>query len=239
MDLGEWAFDGSFDVCDPRLQTFFCDSFQKLYEHSHRIENVDMFDFSSSGWIWAGVLFYTPICLLGVLGNFLTVLIFCKYIRKTTTATFIITLAVIDLVICLTAMPIAIYTNFVSGIAKSNFLCKLEKFMTYSAIPLSCGILFLIAVDRFLLITFLNRGLITPFRAKASILFLLVVCLASAIPQSLGFSTQPDMVDLTCPNFKCDFFICQPNEFYMSNKLLTDLRKSVIYAFLLIAYFTP
>ncbi|XP_067933635.1 nociceptin receptor-like [Watersipora subatra] len=220
--------------CDDSLKKQMCDELQNVYETTNRIERISLLDFSSSGWIWAGALLYGPLCIFGILGNLLTLILFCKYLQKTTTSIYIIALAIVDLVICMTAMPIAIYT-LVGGNSGSNHLCKLEKFMVYFAIPLSCGILFLIALDRFLLIICLNRNLITPFRAKASILLLLVICLVAAIPQTLGFSTRTKMDVPHCHKFFCDFRICQPDDIYLPNKVVKNLQKSVIFAFLIIA----
>ncbi|XP_067933978.1 alpha-2A adrenergic receptor-like isoform X2 [Watersipora subatra] len=212
-----------------------CISFQNIYEGTERIEQINMLNFNESGWIWAGALFYSPLCMLGIIGSVITLLTFCKYIKKTTTTTCIIALAAVDLAICTITMPIAIYT-FVGGNTGSNIICKLGKFAVFFTVPLSCGILLLLTLNRFLLVACLRKKILTPFRAKVCIVFLFVICLVSAILQSLSFSTQVEMDVPHCHNFVCDLHFCQPNEYYLSNQFVSGLKNSGVIACIIIAF---
>ena len=176
-------------------------------------EGIDLADIGQSGWIWATFGLYTPLCLLGIFGNIVTIIMFSKYIKRTTTSVFIISLAIVDLVVCSFSMPIWLVSLLTEQRMDSDFLCRAKKLVDFLAVPLSGTILLVIAIDRFLLIFLVRTDIVTKLRARLIIVALTIVCGCIAIPQPLSFSTNvqvnPHLVQfycdgkISCPAQKC------------------------------------
>lgn len=213
-------------ICTKLHEDRFC---SLISSRSSQAEaTVDLNNPSQSGWIWASVVFYTPLGILGILGNILTIIMFVKYIKRTTTTTFITTLAVVDLTVCSTSLPMSLY-SLVHGSQVTNAFCKTEKFLAFLAIPLSGCILLAIAIDRFLLIFFLNKVILTQFRARIIVICIFIVCFLAAVPQPLSFSTiiHANGLKMGCQGeFTCDIQICQLSRIipeHVRNKLWEGL----------------
>ena len=217
-------------VCNETRKEEVCEFLVK-YVSANAEDKIDLSNVTQSAWIWTGLAVYTPLCVIGIIGNILTLIMFTKFIKKTTTSIFIIALAAIDLLVCTTSLPMALHRLHNGDSPVSNAQCKLERFITFLAIPLSGGILLAIAVDRFLLIYILNKNIVTEFRAKLVVAGLFVICTAAAIPQLLMFSTlvtfSPKATGCSEEIF-CDTNICEPIDDYISGELRPGLLKSVV-----------
>lgn len=152
---------------------------------------VDFSVTAQSGWIWTSFVFFAPLCIFGLVGNILTIIMFSFYIKKTTTSVFILGLAAVDLLVCTTSMPIWLHTLLTrEGGYDSDAMCKVNKFSTFIAVPLSAAILLAIAIDRFILIFLVKMDVITRFRAKIILASIALVCLGAAITQPMTFTTS-------------------------------------------------
>lgn len=214
---------------------------QRLGEISDQ-EQVDLYDGAESAWIWTSFSVFTPLCILGIIGNILTIILFAKFIKKTTTSVFIIALAVVDLTVCSTSMPIWLFT-VLNGNHDTEVLCKLDKLIYFLAIPLSGGILLIISLDRFILIFLMKTKVMTTLRAKISILLIGLVCLAFAIPQMMSFSTMISLPEtfvkftcdgsISCPTSKCSQtidYVPQHVSYYLFQSLM------IVYVVLVVVF---
>ncbi|XP_067933637.1 beta-1 adrenergic receptor-like [Watersipora subatra] len=207
---------------------------QSIREYS---EQIDFSDMSESGWVWGGFTFFAILCLFGVIGNLLTIVMFAKYIKQTTTSVFIISLAVVDFLVCAIPMPIWLYELFDEHHG-SEFFCKLGKLIYLISIPLSGSILLSMAIDRFLLIFLVKRHVVTRFRAKMVICFVALVCLIFAVPQAFSFSVytpiDPQLVQWYCQGeIRCNTLKCLPTTKIMSIEVWYHLWQSLIISFLI------
>ena len=233
--MGDISADPTSE-CTKEHQEFYCGLISEL-EQAHVDHNeIDFSNITQSGWIWTSFGVFAPLCLFGVIGNILTIIMFSKYIKKTTTSIFIIALAILDLLVCCTTMPIWLYELFDLNHG-SDFLCKFNKVIYLMSIPLSGGILLVIAIDRFLLIFLVKTNVVTRFRAKLIVFFLALICLAIAMPQALSFSTYtPIDRRLTSSHCKstiyCNTGECLATFEIMSKSVWYHLWQSLIISFL-------
>lgn len=185
--------------------------------NSNRKTPIDLTDTSQSGWVWATFGVFTPLCLLGIFGNILTIVMFSKYIKKTTTSVFIIALAIVDLIVCSFSMPLWL-ASLLTSTMDSDFLCRGKKLIDFLAVPLSGSILLVIAIDRFLLIFLVRTDIVTKFRAKIIILALAVICAGVAIPNTLSYST---LHEVAVARLYCEGKVfCSVQECRMSEAIL-------------------
>ncbi|XP_036365318.1 cholecystokinin receptor type A-like [Octopus sinensis] len=97
------------------------------------------------------VIFYVSVCLtLGTLGNGAVVYIFYRKMRRTATNLFVAALGICDLLCCTMYMPFDIISLRFSLTFYSEFLCHLENFSFAIGTILAAGIIFCIAVERYL-----------------------------------------------------------------------------------------
>ena len=205
-------------------------------------DKVDLLDASDSAWIWTSFSVFTPLCILGIIGNILTIILFAKFIKKTTTSVFIIALAVVDLTVCSTSMPIWLFT-VLNGNHDSEVLCKVDKLIYFLAIPISGGILLIISLDRFILIFLMKTKVMTTLRAKISILIMGLVCVAFAIPQTLSFSTMvpvdENLAKFTCENKKdilCHTNKCSQTTYYIPSDVTYYLFQSLMIIYVILVF---
>lgn len=168
-------------ACTEEDHQVFCNYFDALLQPFREESQIDLHNMTQSGWIWASFGVFSPLCLFGIIGNLVTIVMFARHIKKTTTSMFIIALAVVDLLMCAVAMPIWFHKLFSEELA-SDVICRLDVFLQFFAVPVSGLILLAIAIDRFLLIFLVNTTLMTPFRAKVVIAAIVVVCIGIAFP---------------------------------------------------------
>ena len=189
--------------------------------------NTDLTDISESGWIWATFSLLLLLCLVGVAGNFITIVVFSKFVKRTTVSFLIIILAIVDFIVCATLIPIRL-NSVVNDNNHTEFTCRYTHFGNFAAIPLSGTILLVLAVHRFLKIWFPQRKILSKLLVKLIVSSAIVFCIAFAVPQALAFSTKIlfDFNKNLCeePIF-CSTSKCKPVESYVtkqtSHKLFT------------------
>lgn len=224
--------------CASEHKDFICGLLTTKLREVQEAEKIDLMDGTQSAWIWTSFSIFAPLSLWGIIGNILTIIIFTKFIKRTTTSVFIISLAVVDLTVCTTSMPIWLFT-LLNGDHDSEVLCKLDKLIYFLAIPLSGGILLVISLDRFILIFLMKTNVMTAFRAKIIIIIMSIICLAFAIPQMLSFSTlitiPENAVRTQCDgSISCHIYKCSPTVQYVPQQVSFYLFQSLLIIFLLL-----
>lgn len=178
---------------------------------------TDLTDMSQAGWIWATFCLLLFLCLIGAAGNLITIVVFSRFVKHTTVSLLIVTLSLVDLLVCTTLLPVNIHSVLTEH-QDVEFTCRYKHFGNFAAIPLSGTILLLLAVQRFLKIWFPQHKILTKLRTKLAIGILVVMCIVFAVPQSLAFSTNT----LIEPQWICDGTItcslsqCKPIDTYIS-----------------------
>ena len=161
--------------------------------------------------------------VFGVMGNILTLVVFVlsKDYRGNTFRVFVISLAIIDLITCLTLFPIEILTHRFFFAFKNALLCKAKCFIAVFGASSSSLTLLVISADRFRKAMFPLKKQLTPsISVKLSFLMALI------IPTILSF---PAMV--MCGDHKThksnifeeeiEVYVCETEEKYKTSILRT------------------
>lgn len=95
-------------------------------------------------------IMYTSILMcIGTPGNIVVLYVYFFKWRKSTSRMFILFLTSLDLINCLTTLPLEIYIMRYSIMLDMPGLCKISRFITYTMNSSSAAVLVAIAVDRF------------------------------------------------------------------------------------------
>ena len=125
---------------------------------------------------------YFSICILGLIGNILAFISFCrKQYRKTIFSTYFRILSFIDIIVMLTRIDYFLKEFYYNGLRTvSAFFCKLTMYIIYLMPSISSWIMVLIILDRFL-------SIVTPskFLFRKTIKFQLLACGLIAVYNSL------------------------------------------------------
>ena len=101
------------------------------------------------------ILQHTIISLIGIIGNFLVILVYKKKLNDKRTITYFIThLSKVDLFCCIVSMPINCYHELNIENFSSDFICKFHSFLTTLNITYSCLVMVLIAFERYFSLCF-------------------------------------------------------------------------------------
>jgi hypothetical protein len=122
---------------------------------------------------------YALIFIVGIIGNGLLIGTIRK--RMTVANVFLLNLAISDLLLCITALPITPVLAFVKRWVFGNWMCKLVPLCQGISVLISSYCLCLIAVDRY-------RSIVTPMKVPwtvAEATALMAVCWLGAV----GFSS--------------------------------------------------
>ncbi|XP_052768171.1 muscarinic acetylcholine receptor M4-like [Mya arenaria] len=147
--------------------------------------NLKQFQFQLPAIIYTIVLM-----VIGTPGNAIVLYVYFFKWRKSTSRMFILFLTSLDLVNCITTLPIEIFMMRYSVMLDRPWLCKISRFSTYTMNSSSAAILVVIAVDRY-------RRICRPhgpqFSAKAS-KYISICCIALALcltwPSLLFYGTR-------------------------------------------------
>ncbi|GFS01185.1 orexin receptor type 2 [Elysia marginata] len=135
----------------------------------------------------------TCFSIFGILGNGLVLYVFSRKSDRVTSTIFILALAWTDFFTCLVIMPFTVTNLQLDNHLTYNGFCKLFQFFITFMVPLSTFIMVAIAVDRYFSICHPFSHMITPKRAKISILCLLIFAIILAFITSLMYSTYTTM----------------------------------------------
>ena len=116
----------------------------------------------------------------GTAGNALVLFVFRRKKDDHVSTVFIMSLAFVDLVTCVLAVPLTIYLEYFDFRTSVDALCKFYQFLIASNIPFSALIMVAIAIDRYLCICRPYLRAFTIYRAR------IVVCLLGLLAAGLG-----------------------------------------------------
>ena len=129
--------------------------------------------------------------LIGAIGNILVIMVFARNRVKRNSTYFMLTLAIIDLMVCTIVIPGVIAREW-RAVFYSDVLCKGLEFMRSLMIPSSALILVAIALDRFFLICISTKEIMTTFVAKIVILVIMLLGMSLGIPPLLSVGLLKD-----------------------------------------------
>ena len=120
-------------------------------------------------------IIYTAILMIvGTPGNSIVIYVYFFKWRRSTSRMFILYLALLDLVNCITTLPMEIYIMRYSVMLDIPFVCKLSRFSTYTMNSSSALILIGIAVDRF-------KRICKPYTRTFSESFSKAICIGAIL----------------------------------------------------------
>ncbi|XP_019634569.1 PREDICTED: vasopressin V1b receptor-like [Branchiostoma belcheri] len=93
-------------------------------------------------------VFLSLSCALGTLGNLLTVLVSARRREKSSATIFVLTLAVVDLVVCAVVVPLKLY-ELNHGTYTGQVWCRLNPYLTAASLLSSTFVLLAATVDRY------------------------------------------------------------------------------------------
>ena len=125
------------------------------------------------------------ISFVGVAGNILVMIVFTTDMPRKTSTFFIVTLAIIDFLICLLVIPGTLFQMWYYPFYY-DALCKIWDMLRTAAIPMSSFILVAIAVDRYLLICFRQRFTLSNKHARWIIFTAILTGSYLAVPSMLA-----------------------------------------------------
>ncbi|WAR20274.1 GPR1-like protein [Mya arenaria] len=136
------------------------------------------------------IIYTIILMMIGTPGNAIVLYVYFFKWRKSTSRMFILFLTSLDLVNCITTLPMEIFMMRYSVMLDRPWLCKISRFSTYTMNSSSAALLVAIAVDRY-------RRICRPhgpqFSAKAS-KYISICCIALALsltwPSLLFYGTR-------------------------------------------------
>jgi hypothetical protein len=117
--------------------------------------------------------------VIGSVGNILVLIVYKNKLKQKydSVTFFIVQLALTDLACCLIAVPINCYHELNIGKMTSDFMCKFHSFLNILNISYSCLLMSLVAVERFLCITYPFKNILTKTITKFTLAILFTFCL--------------------------------------------------------------
>lgn len=121
--------------------------------------------------------------LVGTFGNALVIATYFKRAVKSSTNLFIFCLAMFDITNCTVALPLEIYNLSNPYMNDHGILCKIHRFIAFSADLSSGFIIVCISFDRYLRIARPHQGL----SVKGSKMCIFVICILAVLISSFSF----------------------------------------------------
>ena len=118
------------------------------------------------------LVFLGVFSLVGTIGNALVIHVYRQKRDKLVSTVFILTLAIVDLSTCLLVIPYTMYMEASLYYMPYDIMCKLYGFLITCNIPFSAFVMVAIAVDRYFCICHPFSHVLTPLRAKVTVLVL-------------------------------------------------------------------
>ncbi|CAD5225415.1 unnamed protein product [Bursaphelenchus okinawaensis] len=174
-------------------------------------------------------IYYVTIFTVGLIGNGLLI---AKIRRQMTVANvFLINLAISDLLLCITALPITPVLAFMKRWIFGDIMCKLVPFCQGISVLISTYCLCLIAVDRY-------RSIVTPLKVPwttRQAQFFMFICWATAVVISLPLFIAQQLKHIAFSNIT----LC--GQFCGEYNWPTDTRYKLAYgsALLILTYLIP
>ena len=141
------------------------------------------------------IVLYTLTTLLSVVGNILVIIVFsCGKFSRTDLRGFLVNLAVADLIMALFCMPFTFTMTMLSNWVFSQPMCPIVLYMQTVSVTASVSTNMAIGVDRFWVVTFPLKSLMTKSRSKVVIGVIWVLALGISSIQLFIGKAQATMV---------------------------------------------
>lgn len=129
------------------------------------------------------------IMIVGIVGNSLVVHVYWCKMRSSAKRTFILSLALLDLTVCVLVIPFEMYDLRNQVLFYNDVLCKTMRFLEYSAVLSAGFVLVSISFERYF---FLCRAFreFSPRKAKIICFICAVIAMIVAAPSSLFASSK-------------------------------------------------
>lgn len=142
------------------------------------------------------VIIYLIISMvIGAIGNVFVTLIYYHKFYTTSTKIFIITLSICDFLTCTICIPMELTVLYYSYVFYSDVACRVIRFCVSAAITASSMTVFVIAVDRYLLICKPFTKKISVRNAKKILIVLIISSFFISIPALILFGHHYRMVE--------------------------------------------
>jgi len=162
--------------------------------------------------------------IFGTFGNIVVICVFSRSFIKHTSTYFILTLSVVDLVICTVVLPGVLINNWAYPF-KVDAVCKVWEFVRSSTIPISALTLMAIALDRYYLICMAAEGPLSLSLAKLTIAAIILTGISLGLPPMLGVGVYQEG---DAPGELEYLGLCMPNTLLINNKSLDDYWKFIV-----------
>lgn len=139
-------------------------------------------------------IYTTILMMVGTPGNIVVLYVYFFKWRKSTSRMFILFLTALDLVNCVTTLPMEIFVMRYSVMLDRPWLCKISRFSTYTMNSSSAAILVAIAVDRFKRICRPHGPQFSAKMSKYICIFCIMLALSFSWPSLLLYGTR--LIDL-------------------------------------------
>ncbi|XP_052809500.1 QRFP-like peptide receptor [Mya arenaria] len=154
------------------------------------------------------VIMYSIITIMSLVGNSLVVITFAvdKHMRSVTNV-FILSLAVVDLMVTLTCVPFNIDSAYTTHWMFGRFTCKVVPFFRTFSESLHLLTMCVIAFDRYFAIVHPHRlkSLRKPAQVSTILVLIWMVSLLCSVPNAVFYNLKK----LECPHTKTeDVYIC-------------------------------
>ncbi|XP_029638003.1 neuropeptide Y receptor type 6-like [Octopus sinensis] len=137
--------------------------------------------------------------IVGLVGNIFVIYIYARQSQKSNVETFILILAVIDLIGCIFGMPLEMAELCL--VIQSKYLCKLYTFITVTYSILSSFILLTIAIERYRSICCPLSKQLDPKLRNTLIIFLIVTSVSLVLLPVVYIESVP----FSHESYSCDF----------------------------------
>ncbi|XP_060583412.1 muscarinic acetylcholine receptor M4-like [Ruditapes philippinarum] len=136
------------------------------------------------------IIYTSILMLIGTPGNVIVLYVYFFKWRKSTSRMFILFLTALDLINCMTTLPMEIYIMIYSVILDKPWLCKVTRFSTYILNSSSAAILVAIAIDRFRRICRPHGPQFSAQRSKYMCIGCILIALTITWPSLLFYGTR-------------------------------------------------
>ena len=159
--------------------------------------------------------------VIGIPGNIITVCVYKRKMRRTTSRIFILALAFVDLSNCLFTMPIEISIIMMFLTFDFPVLCAFCRTLTYILNGISALLLCGIAVDRYRKICMPLKPVFTPKKTRSICIAATLIGISFYIPGFILYGTQTVVIPFRAGNstYSLQGHTCQINDQYKETKI--------------------
>jgi len=158
-----------------------------LHDDLITLEEINMEQFH---YQLPAIIYSIFLMIIGTPGNIIVLYVYFLKWRKSTSRMFILFLTAMDLVNCVTTIPMEIFVMRYSVMLDRPWLCKISRFSTYTMNSSSAAILVAIAVDRFKRICRPHGPQFSARTSKYICVFCICLALTLTWPALLFYGTR-------------------------------------------------